>query len=99
MHRSSAGHTTAEGEPGVTSTCLVDARTRLSRTRLEEDRIHLVPNAQERDAIAAVLQMKSQGLSLRRMATECERRQILSRTGRPLGKTQIERILRSKASP
>jgi DNA invertase Pin-like site-specific DNA recombinase len=62
--------------------------------RLAVDEEHVEPHPKEQLAIEAVLAMRARGDSIRKIAAECVRRKIVSRSGKPLGKTQVERIVR-----
>ena len=59
---------------------------------LAADGVHLEENAAEQAIIGEIRTMRAAGLSLRALTTECERRGLLSRAGRPFALTQIARI-------
>jgi hypothetical protein len=62
--------------------------------RLGEDGRTLVADERERHVIEVVHRLRDRGLSMRKVVRECERRGVVSRSGKPLGLAQIERILR-----
>lgn len=62
-----------------------------------EDKKTLVPNDEEQKVIATVRRLRASGLSLRAVVTECARRGVVSRSGRPLGLVQVDRLLRRAA--
>ena len=51
-------------------------------------------NPLEQEVIATVTLLRAQGRSIRAIVVECHRIGLLSRSGRPFGKTQIERLVR-----
>lgn len=55
----------------------------------------LSPDASEQAVIGAIATLRGEGLSLRAIVGELERRGILSRAGRPLQLTQVARIARA----
>jgi len=57
----------------------------------------LIPNVEEQKVIATVRRMREKGLTLRAVVTACERRGIVSRSGKPLGLVQVDRLLRRAA--
>ena len=57
----------------------------------------LLPCEVEQVVIARVRELRTAGLSLRAIARECRSAGLVSRVGRPLGKTQIERIVTKAA--
>jgi len=59
---------------------------------LAADGVHLAENAAEQAIIVQVRAMRSAGLSLRAVTTECTRRGLVSRVARPFALTQIARI-------
>lgn len=59
-----------------------------------DDGKQLVPNAAEEAIVAEVLSLRRAGLTIRAVVAECARRGLVSRRGKPLGKTQVERLLR-----
>jgi DNA invertase Pin-like site-specific DNA recombinase len=63
-----------------------------------DDGTTLVTSASEQDAIKVVLQLRERGLSIRAIVRECAKRGVVCRSGRPLGKNQIERLLRREAA-
>jgi DNA invertase Pin-like site-specific DNA recombinase len=66
--------------------------------RLAADRKTLLPHKAERTVIETVRGLRRDGLSLRAIVAECARRGVVSRSGRALGKTQVERMIRSSAT-
>jgi DNA invertase Pin-like site-specific DNA recombinase len=64
---------------------------------LAPDRRTLVANETERATMAVVHELRTSGLAIRKIVVECARLGLVSRTGRVLGKTQVERILRRDA--
>jgi DNA invertase Pin-like site-specific DNA recombinase len=54
----------------------------------------LVPNEAEQNTIATVRRLRGKGLSLRAVVVELQRRGVVSRSGRPLGLVQVDRLLR-----
>ena len=57
----------------------------------------LIPNVEEQKVIATVRRLREKGLTLRAVVTACERRGIVSRSGKPLGLVQVDRLLRRAA--
>ena len=57
----------------------------------------LVASPGEQAVIAVVRELRASGLSLRAVVAECERRGVVSRSGKPLGLTQVVRIARAAA--
>lgn len=55
----------------------------------------LVVDEGEQAAIATVRELRAAGLSMRAIVVECERRGIVSRAAKPLGLTQVGRIVRA----
>jgi DNA invertase Pin-like site-specific DNA recombinase len=55
----------------------------------------IVENKAEGEVIETVRGLRARGLSLRAIVAECARLGMVSRAGRPLQKTQIERLVRS----
>ncbi len=55
----------------------------------------LIENEAEQKIITNVRRLRAKGLTIRAVVRECQRRAILSRSGRPLGKSQVERLLRA----
>lgn len=64
--------------------------------RLSEDGVHLEEDAAEQAILALVRALHSEGRSQRGIAAELAARGLLSRVGRPFGKTQIARMLCSR---
>lgn len=64
---------------------------------LAPDGRRLVPNPKEEEVIKAVVTLRKEGRSIRAIAAECARLGHVSRSGMPLGKTQIDRLLRRSA--
>lgn len=64
---------------------------------LAADRVKLEPKASEQGIIRRVCELRALGLSLRAIVECCERELLVSRSGRPLQKTQVERILATGA--
>ena len=56
------------------------------------DGVHVEPNAAEQEVIAAVRDARVRGVSLRGIVAELVRAGFVSRSGKPFGKTQVERI-------
>lgn len=54
----------------------------------------LVENPGEQEVIRLIRTLRSEGKTLRSIVGECERRGLASRSGQPIQKTQVERILR-----
>jgi len=82
-----------------TRAALAVKRTRGERTgqvpygfRLAADGVHLEENGAETTVIRQIRALRAAGLSLRGVTTECARRGIISRVGRPLALTQVARI-------
>jgi DNA invertase Pin-like site-specific DNA recombinase len=69
--------------------------------RVGDDGRTLVPEDGEQRAIEIVHRVRATGISIRRVVGECERLGLVSRSGKPLGRAQVERILRvsSEAPP
>jgi site-specific DNA recombinase len=61
--------------------------------RVAADGERLEPDAQEQEARAVARQLRSQGLSLRAVAAELERRGVRSRTGRGFAPVQVKRMV------
>lgn len=61
---------------------------------LDGDGKTLIPNYDEMRVMETIRRLRSRGLSLRKVVSECERRGIVSRSGKPLGLAQVERIIR-----
>jgi DNA invertase Pin-like site-specific DNA recombinase len=61
--------------------------------RLAPDGVHLEEDAGEQAVLALVLALHAERRSQRGIAAELETRGLLSRVGRPFGKTQISRML------
>jgi site-specific DNA recombinase len=61
--------------------------------RVGADGDRLEPDAQEEEARATARLLRSQGLSLRGVARELERRGIRSRTGRGFAPVQVQRMV------
>lgn len=55
----------------------------------------LVPHEGEQAIVATVLELRAAGLSLRAIVAECARAGLVSRSGKPLGITQVGRITRA----
>lgn len=65
---------------------------------LAEDEIHLVPNAEEQDAIRQMRQLRANGESYRAIAAELERRGICTKEGKAAWThTAVSRILQRAA--
>jgi DNA invertase Pin-like site-specific DNA recombinase len=62
--------------------------------KLATDGKTLLPNKAERAVIKTVRGLRREGLSLRAIVAECARRGVMSRSGKALGKTQVERMIR-----
>lgn len=58
------------------------------------DGVHLVEHEDEQLAIKIICKLRAAGLSLRAIVAELKNRDIVSRTGKALGLTQIARIVR-----
>lgn len=65
--------------------------------RLGPDGKRLEPDAGEGATVAAALALRASGLSLRGVARELAARGHVGRSGRPLGKTQVARIVAAHA--
>jgi site-specific DNA recombinase len=65
---------------------------------LASDGRSLVPNESEARVVKFVALLRKRGLTVRAIVAECEDRGFVSRTGRPFGKTQIERMLRREVA-
>ncbi len=63
-------------------------------SRLDADGKTLIPDPDELRVIATVRRLRASGLSIRKVVAECERLGLVSRSGKPLGLAQVERILR-----
>jgi DNA invertase Pin-like site-specific DNA recombinase len=63
-----------------------------------DDGIKLVASPTEQQIIATVRRLRGKGLTLRAVVSECERRGIVSRSGKPLGLVQVDRLLRRAAA-
>jgi DNA invertase Pin-like site-specific DNA recombinase len=61
---------------------------------LRPDGRTLAPCATERRVIATIQEMRESGLSIRKLVAASAQRGIVSRAGRPFGKSQIENLLR-----
>jgi DNA invertase Pin-like site-specific DNA recombinase len=61
--------------------------------RLAADGVHFEPAAAERAVVARVRHLRAEGLSFRAIVASCDREGLVARTGRPLSKTQVERIV------
>jgi DNA invertase Pin-like site-specific DNA recombinase len=91
---------------GARTRAALDAkRSRAERTgaipfgfRLADDEKHLVVCEREQRVIAFIRDLRDDGLSIRAIVAECARRGMVSRTQRPFGKTQIERVLRKNSA-
>lgn len=57
----------------------------------------LVENPDEQRVITTVRKLRAKGLSLRAVVKECQRQGVVSRSGRPLGLVQVDRLLRRAA--
>jgi DNA invertase Pin-like site-specific DNA recombinase len=57
----------------------------------------LIEHPGERVTLALVRELRAGGVSVRGIVAECARRGIVSRSGKPYGKSQIERMLRRTA--
>jgi DNA invertase Pin-like site-specific DNA recombinase len=66
--------------------------------KLAADGKTLLPNKAERAVVKTVRGLRRDGLSLRAIVAECARRGVVSRSGHPLQKTQVERMIRSSAA-
>lgn len=66
--------------------------------RLGADGVHIEENASEQAIIVAVRELRALGRSQRAIGGELAARGMLSRTGRPLGKTQVARMLRGSGA-
>ena len=62
---------------------------------LASDGRTLVEHSGEQEVVNAVLELRRRGLSLRAIVGACRERGIVSRSGQPLGKTSVERMLRT----
>lgn len=62
------------------------------------DRGMLVADAVEQQVIGVIRELHRAGMSLRTIAAELESRGMVSRTGKPLGKTQVARVLAKEAT-
>jgi DNA invertase Pin-like site-specific DNA recombinase len=61
--------------------------------RVGADSERLEPDADEEAARAVARQLRAQGLSLRRVAAELERRGVRSRTGKGFAPVQVKRMV------
>jgi DNA invertase Pin-like site-specific DNA recombinase len=61
---------------------------------LAPDGTHLVTHADEQAVIEVIRLLRRRGMSIRDIVAECARRGLASRSGKALGKTQVERIVR-----
>jgi DNA invertase Pin-like site-specific DNA recombinase len=61
-------------------------------SRLDADGVHLIENEAEQAVMVQVRGLRAAGLSLRGVVTECERRGLASRTGKPFALTQVARM-------
>lgn len=61
--------------------------------RLAADGVHLEEDESEREVAAAILELVDRGASQRAICAELERRGVRGRTGRPLTKTQVARVI------
>jgi DNA invertase Pin-like site-specific DNA recombinase len=64
---------------------------------LASDGKTLIESSTEQEVITVVRHLRGQGLSLRGIVRACKERGIASRSGRPLGLVQIDRLLRRVA--
>lgn len=60
---------------------------------LAADGVHLVARADEQAVISTVRALSAGGFSVRRIVAELGARNVVSRAGKPLGVTQVQRIL------
>ena len=58
----------------------------------------LVAEPTEQNVVAVIRELHAAGMSLRAIAGELEARGLVSRTGKPLGKTQVARVLAREAT-
>ena len=72
----------------------------ISSGQREGSEIHssLLPHKAERAVIKTVRGLCRDRLSLRAIFAECARRGVVSRSGKALGKTQVERMIRNSAA-
>lgn len=61
--------------------------------RLAADGIHVEPHPEEQRAVARILALKSQGLSIRAIAEELECEGFAGRTGRPISRDTVHIVL------
>lgn len=61
--------------------------------RLAEDGVHLVECTEEQAVLVAIRSLRGEGLSTRAIVAELASRGVTSRSGKPLQKTQVCRIL------
>ena len=61
--------------------------------RVAQDGARLEPDAQEQEARDVARELRAQGLSLRRVAAELDRRGVKSRTGRGFAPVQVKRMV------
>jgi len=61
--------------------------------RLGADGVHVDPDAGEQATIEAIHSLRTEGLSVRRIAAEIASRGMVGRTGRALSHTQVHRII------
>jgi DNA invertase Pin-like site-specific DNA recombinase len=66
--------------------------------RLADDGVRLERNEQEQTIIGAVIELRAAGLSQRLIVVELAARGVVSRSGAPLGETQVARILARRAA-
>jgi hypothetical protein len=57
----------------------------------------LVEDEDEQAVIAFIMARRAEGRTIRGIVAECQRRGFASRSGEPLQKTQVERILKRAA--
>jgi DNA invertase Pin-like site-specific DNA recombinase len=60
---------------------------------LDADVHHLVPDEREQAVVTRILELRREGLGTRRIARACQAEGLVSRSGKPLLVTQIQRIL------
>lgn len=61
--------------------------------RVADDGTHLVEHAAEQEVVAAIRELRAGGLSLRAVVAELGKRGMVARSGKPLGLTQVARIV------
>ena len=66
--------------------------------RLADDGVHLEPHADEQATIAIVRELASAGLSQRAIVSRLAELGVVGRTGRPLQRTQVLRLLERRAA-